>query len=188
MNTELILRYFSEFLDERRSLELVSYHLFEERGISKITLKVKDGDSIVDIDGAGFGMVDAGFNALTDHYSDNNLSLKTIKLEDVYFQVDHRAGKDVSFKSKMDVKLEFSNHCKDRTCFSGRTPSMGFTSVSVLVEAIEFYINCETSFKRLRFLLRDAESRGRHDVASKYKFVPLRVVEVTNYQTIVQDA
>ena len=61
---------------------------------------------------------------------------------------------------------------------------MGYTGVSVLVSAIEFYINCELLFKRMKFLLEDAESRGRHDVASRYKYVLSKVVEVTNYQTI----
>ena len=184
MNTEIILKYFLEYLTEKKSLELKSYHLFEEPDSSKIELNlINDGESIT-VEGLGVGMIDAGFNSLVGHFSKKYPSLNTVKLEDVYFQVDHRAGKDLSLKSKTEIKLEFSNHCKDRTWFSGKTSSMGYTGVSVLVSAIQFYMNCELLFKRMKFLLEDAESRGRHDIASKYKYVLSKVVEVTNYQTI----
>tara|TARA_R110001592_G_scaffold21067_7_gene85370 strand:- start:17018 stop:17575 length:558 start_codon:yes stop_codon:yes gene_type:complete len=184
MNTDIIVQYFEEFLADRKSLELVSYQLFEEPGTSKIEISVKDGDSISTVTGTGVGMIDAGFNSLVDHYSAEFASLDTVTLEDVYFQIDHKAQRDVSFKSQMEIKLEFSNHCKDRTWFSGRTKSLGYTGVSVLVSAIEFYINCELLFRRVKFLFDDAEKRKRPDVASKYKYVLSKVVEVTNYQTI----
>ena len=184
MNTDLILEYFLEFLTERKTLQLKSYQLTEEPNSSKIILDLSDDGEDKLVEGSGVGMIDAGFNSLVNHFSKSYSSLNTVKLEDVYFQVDHRANKDVSFKSKMEIKLEFSNHCKDKSWFSGKTRSMGYTGVSVLVSAIEFYINCELLFKRMKFLLEDAESRGRHDVASRYKYVLSKVVEVTNYQTI----
>ena len=184
MNTDLILEYFLEFLTERKTLQLKSYQLTEEPDSSKIILDLNDDGEDKSVEGQGVGMIDAGFNSLVNHFSKSYPSLNTVKLEDVYFQVDHRANKDVSFKSKMEIKLEFSNHCKDKSWFSGKTRSMGYTGVSVLVSAIEFYINCELLFKRVKFLLKDAESRGRHDVASRYKYVLSKVVEVTNYQTI----
>ena len=37
-----------------------------------------------------------------------------------------------------------------------REPLIGFTGVSVLVKAFEFYVNCELLFKRLKFLIGDA--------------------------------
>jgi|14_taG_2_1085336.scaffolds.fasta_scaffold04586_6 hypothetical protein len=184
MNTDIIVQYFKEFLTNQKSLELVSYQLLEEPGTSKIEISVKDGDSISTITGTGVGMIDAGFNSLVGHYSAEFGSLNTIALEDVYFQIDHKARRDVSFKSKMEMKLEFSNHCKDRTWFSGRTKSLGYTGITVLINAIEFYINCELLFKRVKFLFNDAEKRKRPDVASKYKYVLSKIVEVTNYQTI----
>ena len=63
---------------------------------------------------------------------------------------------------------------------------MSFTAISVLTKAIEFYVNSELLFKRLKYLLDDAESRGRHDVASDFKYALTKVVEVTSYQSIVQ--
>ena len=118
------------------------------------------------------------------NYSSEYPSLRTIGLSDLYFQVDHKASAGLSFKSKTKMKLEFRNDSKDRTFFSERTTSMGFTGVSVLVKAFEFYINCELLFKRLKFLIKDAEDRNRSDVASKYKYNLSKVVEVTSYENI----
>ena len=73
---------------------------------------------------------------------------------------------------------------KDKTCFSENTTSMSFTGISVLVKAFQFYINCELLFKRLKFLIEDAEKRSRPNVAAKYKYDLSKVVEVTNYQSI----
>ena len=184
MNTDIIVQYFKEFLTSQKTRELVSYQLFEEPGTSKIEITVKDDDSVSTITGAGVGMIDAGFNSLTEHYSSEFGSLDTITLEDVYFQIDHKSHRDVSFKSKMEIKLEFSNHCKDRSWFSGRTKSLGITGVSVLVSAVEFYINCELLFKRVKFLLATAEKQRRPDLVSRYKYVLSEIVGVTNYQTI----
>jgi len=184
MNTDIIVQYFKEFLTDKKSLELVSYQLFENPISSEIKMSVKDGNSVLDIVGTGVGMIDAGFNSLIDHYSGEFGSLGTIKLEDVYFQIDHKAERDMSFKAKMEMKIEFSNHCKNRIWFSERTKSLGYTGVSVLVNAIEFYINCELLFRRVNFLLEDAEKRKRPDVISKYKYLLSEIVEVTNYQTI----
>ena len=123
MNTDLILEYFLGFLT-RKTLQLKSYQLTEEPNSSKIILDLSDDGEDKLVEGSGVGMIDAGFNSLVNHFSKHS-SLNTVKLEDVYFQVDHRANKDVSFKSKMEIKLEFSNHCKDKSWFSERLDQWG---------------------------------------------------------------
>ena len=184
MNRDLILKYFVEYLKQKISLQLNSFQLFEKEGCADISLNISDGDEKITISGTGVGLVDAGFNALLGHYNESYRSLNTITLSDLYFQVDHKSSAGLSLKSKTKMKLEFRNDMKDKTCFSERTTSMGFTGVSVLIKAFEFYMNCELLFKRLKFLISEAENRGRSDVAAKYKYELSKVVEVTNYQTI----
>ncbi len=184
MNKDLIFQYFIEYLKEKVSLTLVSLNLIESPEQTNVTLSIGEGPDIKEVSGTGVGLVDAGFNALLDTYKNDYRSLNTIQLSDLYFQVDHTDRRQISLKSKTLLKLEFRNDSKDRMCFSERTTSMSFTSVSVLVKAFEFYINCELLFKRLRFLIQDAESRGRSDVASTYKYALSKVVEVTRYQNI----
>ncbi len=184
MNRDLILKYFVEYLKERVELKLLSLNLYEERNQTDITLKMQYNSEEREFSGNGVGLVDAGFNALVNHFGETYKSLDTIGLSDLYFQVDHSAGRELSLKSKTMMKIEFRNDMKDRTCFSENTTSMSFTGVSVLVKAFQFYINCELLFKRLKFLIQEAESRSRPNVAAKYKYDLSKVVEVTNYQTI----
>ena len=184
MNKDLISQYFHEYLTEKKALKLISYQLFEEFGKSSIAVKIYEGQDIIDFEGSGVGLVDAGFNAFLNHYADRYKSLSTISLTDLYFKVDHKKSKGPDLKSKTLMKIEFSNDDKNKTCFSEKTTSMGFTGIGVLAKSFEFYINCELLFKRMKFLIEDAESRNRFDVSSKYKYVLSKVVEVTNYQNI----
>lgn len=184
MNRDLILQYFVEYLKNKVTLTLASVNLIEDPKETNVTLSVEESGLQKNISGVGVGIVDAGFNALLEEYKEKYKSLDTIQLSDVYFQVDHSDKRELSLKSKTMLKLEFRNDSKDRMCFSEKTRSMSYTSISVLVKAFEFYINCELLFKRLRFLIQEAEARGRSDIASKYKYALSKVVEVTSYQNI----
>lgn len=185
MNKYLLLEYFEKYLPEKKTIELVSYSSRETKGQSSAVMQLLDnGDLCETQESSGVGLVDAGFKTLINHYGEDYSSLSTISLTDLYFQIDHAAGKDTNLKSKTDIKIEFSNHAKNKSCFSEKTTSMGFTAMSILVKAVEFYINCELLFKRMKFLVEDAVKRNRHDVASQYKYALTQVVEVTNYQEI----
>lgn len=186
MNTRVIDELFEKYLKNKLSLNLQSYILDEKKSeaIIKICLEVDEEEVL--IQGEGVGLVDAGFNAYINYFSEKHPSLSTISLSDVYFQIDTGNREVLDLKSKTLLKLEFENDKKNKTCFSDRTQSMSFTAISVLTKAIEFYVNSELLFKRLKYLLDDAESRGRHDVASDFKYALTKVVEVTSYQSIVQ--
>lgn len=82
------------------------------------------------------------------------------------------------------MKLEFENASKNKTLFESKTSSIGLTAINVLSKAMQFYINCEILFKRVKFLLEDAKSRNRSDIASRYQYVLTKVVEVTNYKDV----
>jgi len=184
MNRDLILKYFIEYLKEKVELKLLSLNLSENVDHANITLKIQHNSDTHEFSGQGVGVVDAGFNALLSHYGKSFKSLSTISLSDLYFQVNHSAGRQLSLKSKTMMKIEFRNETKDKTLFSENTTSMSFTGISVLVKAFQFYMNCELLFKRLKFLIEDAEKRSRSDVAAKYRYELSKVVEVTNYQSI----
>ena len=184
MNRDLILKYFVEYLKDRVELKLLSLNLCEDRDHANITLKLQHNSEECEFSGQGVGVVDAGFNALVQNYGDSYKSLNTIALSDLYFHVDHSAGRELSLKSKTMMKIEFRNDMSDKTYFSENTTSISFTGVSVLVKAFQFYMNCELLFKRLKFLIEEAESRSRSDVAAKYRYELSKVVEVTNYQSI----
>lgn len=184
MNRDLILEYFVEYLEHRVRVKMLSLSLFEQENQTEVAIKLMVDDKECDVVGTGVGIVDAGFNALVNGFGQTYKSLNTIELSDLYFQVDHSASRGPSLKSKTTMKIEFRNDMKDRTFFSGNTTSMSYTAATVLVKAFEFYINCELLFKRLKFLIQDAESRSRPNISAKYKYDLSKVVEVTNYQSI----
>jgi hypothetical protein len=184
MNRDLIIEYFEQYLVDPLKMRLDSYTLEEQKSDANIQMSLLVNDELITVSGQGVGLVDAGFNAFVSHFSEKHPSLSTISLSDVYFQIDTSAKDALNLKSKTIMKLEFENDRKSKVCFMDRTASMGFTAVSVLTKAIEFYVNSETLFKRVKFLIEEAESRSRPDVAAQYKYALSKVVEVTSYQYV----
>ena len=184
MNTNLIDEYVTEYLQSPTRIVLNCFSSKEEESYASVCISMMVNGENVEVSGDGVGLVDAGFNTLVNHFSKHYPSLATIELSDLYFQIDTKGEQSVNLKSKTLMKLEFSNFRKNKTFFENRTTSIGFTAISVLIKAIEFYINSELLFKRIRFLIKDAEDRSRYDVASKFKYILSKVVEVTNYQDV----
>ena len=57
-------------------------------------------------------------------------------------------------------------------------------SVIALTKAIEFYINSEKAFKKLKFLISDAEKRNRSDIKQGYVSKISAIVKVTSYEEV----
>ena len=185
MNKPELREFFDEYLQEAFALELIDYKLLEAVGKeSKIDINVKECGKPKAVSGIGIGLLDSAYNALFGNYRENFVSLKDLVLHDAYFQIDHKAA---ILKSNMKLKIQFVNSRGRITDFACKESSVGLIGVSALVNALEFYINCELLFKRMRFLDKEATDRGRSDVASRYKYVLGQVVEVASYKTVAQD-
>lgn len=184
MNKELIYEYFATYLKNQKQIVPISYKIEEQESYSKIHIEILVDGKKETIQGEGVGLVDSGFDAFIKRFEEDNPSLKTISLTDVYFQIDNRDKDTVDLRSKTLMKLEFQNSRKSKVIFENKTTSMGFTAVGVLAKAFEFYINSEHLFKRMKFLVKDAESRSRPDVAAKFRYVLSHVVGVTSYQSV----
>ena len=188
MNHEELRGYISEYLkDEKISLEIKSYGLEESTAGAQISIDLLVCDDLVPIYGSGVGLVDATHDALMGHFGEKYNSLDTLELSDVYFNTDLRSSNDPgqNRKSRMAIVLEFKNASKDASSFRSKTSSVSYATVEALVQAFEFYINCENLFKRMRFLLEDAQSRNRSDVAATYQYVLTKIVKVTNYRCVL---
>ena len=68
--------------------------------------------------------------------------------------------------------------------FHNKGKSFVKASVQGVFNAIEFYINCERSFKKLKFLIKEAQSRGRSDVAQRYVSKISAIVRITSYEQV----
>lgn len=189
MNKENIYSYFVEYLsNNKKDLSLVSYSLSEEDGLANIQLSLAEDGEAKTISASGVGLVDAAFGALMSHYASEYRSLGTIALTDAYFSTDFsKKTPGSNMKSRMEINLEFENHSKSKTSFKDRAASLGYTAVKIVVKAVEFYVNCELLFKRLSYLIKDANSRGRSDLESGYRYALSQVVQVTNYRAVIEN-
>lgn len=183
MNTELIQEYIEEYLQEPFRMTLSHYSAIEKESFASVELAIAINGEPETITGTGVGLVDAGFMSLVSHLSEEFTSLTTIRLADIYFRIDSKRG-GMDLKSKTLIKIEFENNRKGKVFFEDRTTSLGFTAMRVLVKAVEFYVNSELLFKRIKYLVKDAEKRSRPEAACKFKYVLSKIVEVTSYQTV----
>tara|TARA_B100001094_G_C17792662_1_gene605127 strand:- start:31 stop:588 length:558 start_codon:yes stop_codon:yes gene_type:complete len=184
MNVEEIQEYIEEYLqDKKTNLKITNYTLKESASGATIVLRLLSSGDEIELTGTGVGLLDACWAALVAGFKDEYGSLNRIELTDAYFRTDVRKGSDVnsSMKSRMVINLEFKNQSKNIVSFRRRTSSVSYSSVSAVVAAIEFYINCEKLFNRLRFLTEEAKGRNRSDIAQKYCYALSKIVQVTNY-------
>tara|TARA_Y100000592_G_scaffold68773_1_gene106885 strand:+ start:7410 stop:7961 length:552 start_codon:yes stop_codon:yes gene_type:complete len=182
MNKEQLREFFREYLQDIFTLDLLDYSLQEfADSESTIKIKVKEGEKARTLKGSGVGLLDSAYSALFSHYQKKHTSLNTLALHDAYFQIDHKAE---ILKSNMRIKIQFKNSRGYITDFTSNGSSMGLTGVTALVDALSFYVNCETLFHRMRHLIKDAKDRGRGDVLNRYTYVLGQVVEVNDYSII----
>ncbi len=182
MNKDQLREFFQEYLQDIFELNLIDYNLQESASSeSNIEINAQEGEVPTILKGSGVGLLDSAYSALFKHYEKKYTSLASLDLYDAYFQIDHRAE---ILKSNMKIKIQFKNSRGIITDFSSSGSSMGLTGVNALVDALSFYINCESLFYRMRYLVKDAESRKRGDILSRYKYVMGQVVEVNNYSVV----
>lgn len=112
------------------------------------------------------GFVDAVFTTCHHLFLKDYVSLQNLKLVDLIvkpiFSMSHsQSGSDA--KTDVIFRLEVKKH--GVSDFTSRSRSIVFSSFSAMLDAFQFYMNCEKAFRKLQFVLKDAEDRRRGDVA-----------------------
>ena len=185
MNKKNIQQYMLKYLKRKIDFKIISYSLFEGPEGASIVLNIEECGEEKTLEGTGVGLVDATFNAFLAGYLNQYKSLATISLSDAYFVIDYaKRNSDSNVKSRMKINLEFENHSRAKTSFEEKTTSLSYTAVKAVMNAMQFYINCELLFARLKFLIEDAKKRSRPDMESAYCYALSSVVEVTNYRAL----
>lgn len=139
------------------------------------------------IRGQGVGLIDAVFTALHDRYSDQHSSLKTLHFQD--FQVSAQAGTggDGS-KSDMtaEVQLKVLNSQGRSFRFNHTSPSITGSSIHVVRECVEFFVNSERAFLAIYRALQHAKKENRHDSVELYTAQLATLVEATSYSHVIE--
>lgn len=182
-----------EILGEQRLTFEVVGLTFEENfeahkaSISAKVVELEKGATTQqEVQGQGVGLVDAFFDAMIAHYLPRYLSLDSISIVD--FTVNAHIDRASSRRSDAMVTalLRVKNAQDFEYGFQCTTSSISHSSVSVVEEAIGFFINAEQAYTALYIALKDAEERNRHDLIEKYQNYMATIVEATSYQKLVE--
>jgi len=156
------------------------------KGTSQVNCSFSEnGGRAINLKSSGCGMVDASFNALLEYYSDNYPSLENIAFEGISVLPDWRTRAGLSGSdAEIEVEIKFTNSSNSIMTFRNKGKSFVSATVLGVFNAIEFYINAENAFKKLKYLISDAKNRNRNDIAQKYLSTISRVVNVTSYEKV----
>ena len=140
----------------------------QQASIAAALFNKRDGSSR-GVEGTGVGMVDALFTALK-----LSLSAEYPSLEHIHF-VDFGIASDITTSpgtsnsdAALCVRLAVENSSGRRFDFSHRSRSISASSVGVVVECVEHFVNAELAVLRVHDWIGDARSRHRQDLVDKY--------------------
>ena len=189
LERESVSSLIKDFLkDEYIELKVKTLDLTEnyEVGSSEIFCAFYEGDSkkAKAIRGLGHGVLDALHGSLLHHYSESYPSLKGITFEGFSVLPDWGTRTSSGSDAEVEVQIKFRNSLNNVIAFVNKGRSFVRCSVDALFEAIEFYINAEKCFKKLKLLIKDAKERNRSDMAQSYVSKISTIVRITSYEEI----
>ncbi|MCA9507042.1 MAG: hypothetical protein KC505_01295 [Myxococcales bacterium] len=138
------------------------------------------------ITGEGVGLVDACFDALIKCYNQTFCSLDSISIEDFIVSVHLERASLRKSDSKISALLRVKNSLDHEYSFQSTTTSISRSSVSVVQEAVAFFINAEFAYEKLYRALEDAKERARHDLVERYQNQMATLVHATSYEKLVE--
>jgi hypothetical protein len=139
------------------------------------------------IESTGVGLVDASFVALKRRYSDEFPSLKSIRFADFSISADVDTGRAAA-RSDMAarVTLHVANSEGRDFAFVHSSPSITGSSIAVVVQAVEFFINSERAYVTLYKALQHARQQNRPDSVALYTRQMATLVEATSYSNVIE--
>lgn len=114
------------------------------------------------------GFVDGMFKACHNQYAKEHKSLKNIRLIDYQVKPKFSKAKGTmgsDAKTTVTIMVEIKDHAIAE--FSCTSRSILYSSFVATLEAFQFYINCDKSFKKIKLVLEDASARNRGDIAQE---------------------
>lgn len=141
-------------------------------------------NKIITLEGQkGRGFVDGLFKGLHSYFIKDYRSLQKIKLAD--YNVNPLMSKNKkSMGTDAQASVRISVHVADHgiSDFQHTSRSMIYSSFSSVLEAFQFYINCDRAFDRIKIFLEDAKLRNRADIISEHIYSLSRLTEVNTYE------
>ena len=149
---------------------------------STVELKMSNARPLLKINGSGVGIVDSVFMGYFNHFRTKYCSLDKISLESFNVRVEPTEVEKT--RSAVSIVVEFGNSYGKIIPFRASTPCLTRSAVTCLNAAYEYYINCELSFRKLKYLTEESQSRGRFDIKESYTSKLVKLVGVSSYEEV----
>lgn len=189
---DAIAQLVAEVLDGTElRLRVDSYRLDEdlESGVLEVRCDVHDarsGNQEV-IRGSGVGIVDAVFQGLVQLYSEQFPSLKSLRFADFSIKADVETGRYANRSDMAAVAtLRVANSEGREYAFTHASPSITRSSLAVVLQSVEFFINSERAFIAVYRALQHARSHNRQDSVARYTAQLTTLVEATSYSEVIE--
>ena len=146
------------------------------------------GPQMVEIKSTGAGLIDALFSGMREHFSQQYFSLDDIEFIDFSIDVDPltrrtREGTDVA----VIVDIYVSNSTGTRYQFSTTSRSFNNAAIKSVIDAIEYYLNCEVAVLELKHIIEQIKKSGRPELETKYVIMLSEIVRSASYVKSIQE-
>tara|TARA_Y100001937_G_scaffold127771_1_gene201070 strand:+ start:1884 stop:2483 length:600 start_codon:yes stop_codon:yes gene_type:complete len=130
------------------------------------------------------GFVDGMFKACHQAFAEKCPSLCNLKLVNYELTPSFKKSKN-TIGSDASVEVSITMEVKDHGVaeFSSTSRSILHSSVAVTLEAFQFYMNCESTFRKIKLILEDANQRNRGDIAQSCIADLSTLTQVNTYES-----
>lgn len=152
----------------------------------KLSYSISKGDDFNTVDAKeqeAKGFVDGIFKACFENLVGLAPSLSNVKLYD--YQVKpklktNRSSSGADAKVSVNIIMEVKEHGLAE--FSNASRSVLHSSFAAILEAFQFYVNCEKTFHKIQLVLEDAKQRNRGDIIQSCVSDLSKLTEVNTYE------
>lgn len=138
------------------------------------------------VSGSGVGLVDAFFEGLLHAFSGEYVSLNQVAILDFSLTTKLSSLKDSHTDAIVTATLRVRNSDRHEYTFSYHSSSVSQSSIGVIDDVTQFFINSERAYTQLYFALQDAKQRSRTDLIDRYQIQMATLLKATSYKEIVQ--
>jgi hypothetical protein len=141
------------------------------------------------VEGRGVGFIDALFHGLRTALARDYPSLEHIHFVDFMMSGDFNgAADDGGAHTEVPglVRLVVENAARRRFEFERTSPSVSASSVRVVVQAAEHFVNAELAVLKVFDWLEDARRRSRPDLVEKYTHMLAELVQNATYSESIE--
>ena len=191
LQKEETLKLVKDFLKEKYVELLIKDVVIREdleEDRTTVECSAKLGPHVASIISTGDGLIDALFSGMRQHFSQQYFSLDDIEFVDFSIDIDpltrrKREGTDVA----VVVDVYVSNSTGTRYQFSTSSRSFNSAAIKSVIDAIEYYLNCEVAVLELKHIIEQIKKSGRPELETKYVIMLSEIVRSASYVKSIKE-